>query len=92
MISWLDLVSVYVRCIVLHEFILICVVLGLFILTASKCMFSRMLLWLYKLILNLVNFLTATLIVKPVCHSRKYPQHPDFHKLVVAAEYLPPHL
>jgi hypothetical protein len=51
--------SIYVRCIVLHEFILICVVLGLFMLTASKCMFSRMLLWLYKLILNPVNFLTG---------------------------------
>jgi hypothetical protein len=59
MISWPDLVSVYVRCIVLHEFILICVVLGLFMLIASKCMFSRMLLWLYKLILNPVNFLTV---------------------------------
>jgi hypothetical protein len=58
MISWLDLVSVYVTCIVLHEFILICVVLELFMLIASKCIFFCMLLWLYKLILNPVNFLT----------------------------------
>jgi hypothetical protein len=62
MILWPDLVSVYVRCIVLHEFILICVVLGLFMLIASKCMFSHMLLWLYKLILNPVNFLTVCTI------------------------------
>jgi hypothetical protein len=61
MISWLDLVSVYVR-----------------------CMFSRMLLWLYKLILSSVNFLTENFrsdLGVRCMHSQMMVGYMDVHKV-----------
>jgi hypothetical protein len=45
-------------CVVLHELVLICVVLMIFMLTATRSFFVFSLFWLIKLILELVYFLT----------------------------------
>jgi hypothetical protein len=58
-IQCLDLLLGCLACVVLHELILICVVLVLFMLTAIKLFFVFSLLWLIKLILVPVNFVTV---------------------------------
>jgi hypothetical protein len=57
-ISWIDLLSIYLVCVAFCDLISICVVLLLFMLTASRLLFLYMLTWMIKLILGLVNFLT----------------------------------
>jgi hypothetical protein len=57
-ISWTDLLSICLVCVIFCDLILICIVLMLFILTANKLLFLYMLCWMIKLILYLVNFLT----------------------------------
>jgi hypothetical protein len=57
-IQCLYLLLVYLACVVLHELILICVVLVLFMLTAIRSFFVLSLFWLNKLILGFVNFAT----------------------------------
>jgi hypothetical protein len=51
--------SICLVCVAFYDLILICIVLVLFILTASRSLFLYMLTWMIKLILSLVNFLTA---------------------------------
>jgi hypothetical protein len=58
MISWIDLLSIYLICVAFCDLISICVVLVLFMLTASRSLFLYILTWMIKLILDLVNFLT----------------------------------
>jgi hypothetical protein len=57
-ISWIDPLSTYLICVAFYDLISICVVLLLFMLTASRSLFLYMLSWMIKLILGLVNFLT----------------------------------
>jgi hypothetical protein len=57
-ISWIDLLSIYLICVAFYDLISICVVLVLFMLTASRSLFLYMLSWMIKLILGIVNFLT----------------------------------
>jgi hypothetical protein len=59
-IQCLDLLLGCLACVVLHELILICVVLVLFMLTTIKSFFVFSLFWLIKLILVHVNFVTGS--------------------------------
>jgi hypothetical protein len=55
-IQWLDLLLGCLACVILHELILICVVLVLFMLTTIRSFFVFSLFWLIKLILVPINF------------------------------------
>jgi hypothetical protein len=57
-IPWIDPLSICLICVAFCDLISICVVLVLFMLTASRLLFLYMLSWMIKLILGLVNFLT----------------------------------
>jgi hypothetical protein len=57
-IQCLDLLLGCLTYVVLHELILICVVLVLFMLTTIKLIFVFYVFWLIKLILMSVNFVT----------------------------------
>jgi hypothetical protein len=57
-ISWIDPLPICLICVAFCDLISICVVLLLFMLTASRSLFLYMLTWMIKLILGLVNFLT----------------------------------
>jgi hypothetical protein len=57
-ILWIDLLSIYLIYVAFCDLISICIVLVLFMLTASRSLFLYILTWMIKLILDLVNFLT----------------------------------
>jgi hypothetical protein len=57
-ILWIDPSSICLICVTFCDLISICVILVLFMLTASRSLFLYMLTWMIKLILGLVNFLT----------------------------------
>jgi hypothetical protein len=59
----LDLLLGCLVCVVLHELILICVVLVLFMLTTIRSFFVFSLFWFIKLILVHVNFVTMLTFV-----------------------------
>jgi hypothetical protein len=58
-IQWLDLLFDCLAWVILHDLILICVVIVLFILIATRSFFMFSLLWLISLILGPVNFVTV---------------------------------
>jgi hypothetical protein len=88
-IQCLDLLLGCLACVVLHELILICVVLVLFMLTTIKSFFVFSLFWLIKLILVHVNFVTGSTGRRWVIHARTpittAPARPVAHPEEVAA-------